>query len=111
MTIPPISSPISSLVPSLPSLPDIPGIGGAGQAATTPGAGSDFTQILTQSVGKLEQSQQAADQGQTALATGQTQDVSSVVLATEKASLNLNLAANVRTQMVNAYLEVMRMQV
>lgn len=104
--------PISSLTPSLPTLGDIADIGSP--AATTPAGDSSatgFASMVADQIGKLEQTQQAADQAQTALATGQTQDVTSVVLATEKASLDLNLAANIRSEMVGAYQQVLNMQV
>lgn len=107
----PLPIAISSL-PSLPNLGDIGSIGGAPQAGATPGGPtSDFAKLLANQVSSLEASQQAADQAQQALATGQTNDVTSVVLATNKANLDLQLATNVRDKLVEAYTSIMTMQV
>ena len=52
----------------------------------------------------------AAAQSQ-ALATGQTQDVTSVVTAVQEASLSMQLASQVRNKAVEAYSEIFRTQV
>lgn len=97
--------PIGSIGAALPSI---------GAAAPTPAAGSDaggFGKALQGELQKLSDSQaQAADQAQQ-LATGQATDVTSVVMSVEKASLELQLAAQVRNKAVEAYQEIFRMQV
>lgn len=102
-----MAAPISSITPSLPSLPSLSGIG---QAQPTNGEGG-FSKLLGNSIDSLEQSQRAAETAQLDLATGKTTDVTSVVLATEKATMNLQLATQVRTRIVDAYVEIMRTQV
>ena len=70
-----------------------------------------FGDMLAEQVGKLaEQQQEGAAQAQ-ALATGQAEDVASVVMAVERASLGLQLATQVRNKAVDAYHEIFRMQV
>jgi flagellar hook-basal body complex protein FliE len=45
------------------------------------------------------------------LATGRTDNVADVMLASEKADIALRLMMQVRNKMIDAYQEVMRMQV
>ncbi|HZO96356.1 MAG TPA: flagellar hook-basal body complex protein FliE [Gaiellaceae bacterium] len=88
-------------------LPPAPPAGGSAPAA--PGGG--FGRVLADSLGKLEQAQAEADRQTQALATGRAQDLSTVVLAVEKASLEVQLAAQVRNKLVDAYDELFRMQI
>ena len=75
------------------------------------GKGGGFGQILTDSIGKLDQAQAQAAQQTQALATGQASDVSSVVMSVEQASLEVQLASQVRNKLVDAYNDIFRMQV
>lgn len=73
--------------------------------------GSSFGETLMNAVTKLgELHTEAAAQSQ-ALATGTANDVTSVAMAVERASLSLQLAATVRNKAVEAYQEIFRMQV
>ena len=45
------------------------------------------------------------------LAAGQVEDISEVVIAGEKAAIAVQLTMQVRNKMVEAYQEIMRMQV
>jgi flagellar hook-basal body complex protein FliE len=84
-----------------------------GISAGTPaaGGGSSFGGILSDKLGALNDLQnQAADQSQ-ALASGQATDVASVVTTIEQAALAMQLAVQVRNKAVDAYQELMRMQV
>lgn len=47
----------------------------------------------------------------TALATGEVEDISQVIIAAQKADLALQLTLQVRNRAVSAYQELMRMQV
>jgi flagellar hook-basal body complex protein FliE len=81
-------------------------------ASAAPGAGqSSFAGLLQNQIGALNDLQnQAADQSQ-ALATGKATDVASVVATVEQAALSMQLAVSVRNKAVDAYQELMRMQV
>jgi flagellar hook-basal body complex protein FliE len=82
-----------------------------GISSATSGGGSSFGGILSDKLGALNDLQnQAADQSQ-ALATGQATDVASVVTTVEQAALAMQLAVQVRNKAVDAYQELMRMQV
>ena len=76
-----------------------------------PAGGDDFGNMLADQIGKLAEMQTEGAQQAQALATGQAQDVSEVVMAVERASLSLSLAATVRNKAVEAYQEIFRMQV
>ena len=85
----------------------IPGTGvDAGQQT-----GKGFMSTLADQIGKLDDIQNGATQQANALATGQAQDVSSVVMEVERASLALQLATQVRNKAVDAYQDIFRMQV
>jgi flagellar hook-basal body complex protein FliE len=75
------------------------------------GGGNGFGQALASSIDKLGQAQATADQQTQALATGQATDMASVVMSVEKASLEVQLATQVRSKATDAFNEIMRMQV
>ena len=107
MAIPPIAPP--ALDGGLSADFQLPALDGSD--ATSPVEGSGFGNALTDAIGKLGDLQdQAAGQSQ-ALATGKADDVAGVAMAVERASLALQLAAQVRNKAVDAYQELFRMQV
>jgi flagellar hook-basal body complex protein FliE len=79
--------------------------------ATGGGGGDSFAGLLGKAIGNLDASQASATQASQDLATGKATDVSSVVMQVERASLDLSLASQVRNKLVDAYSELMRMQV
>jgi len=87
-------------------------VGSVGGLSATPATGqTSFSGMLQSSLGALNNLQnQAADQSQ-ALATGQATDVASVVTTVEQAALAMQLAVSVRNKAVDAYQELMRMQI
>jgi flagellar hook-basal body complex protein FliE len=91
------------------------GIGGAQPPAAKATEPVDptggFGSMLTNAIGNLEKTQQNAASQAQALATGQTQDVTSVVTAVQEASLSMQLAAQVRNKAVEAYTEIFHTQV
>jgi len=80
-----------------------------GEATATTGA--SFGDMLTQQLVNLNDLQLNAQDQSTALATGQATDVSSVVTSVEQAALAMQLAVQVRNKAVDAYQEIMRMQI
>ncbi len=70
-----------------------------------------FGSMLTNAIGALEKTQKAAATQSQALATGQTQDVSSVITAVQEASLSMQLATQVRSRAVEAYTALFQTQV
>ena len=89
----------------------LPALEGTGAAPSTGGGSGGFGKALLDSIDKLSASQADASNQAQQLATGQAQDVTQVVMSVEKASLELQLAAQIRNKGVEAYQEIMRMQV
>lgn len=70
-----------------------------------------FSSFMKDALNKLEDSQREGEQAAIALVTGQTDDFHTPVIAMEKASLTLGLAVTVRNKVLEAYHEIMRMQI
>lgn len=70
-----------------------------------------FGEIFKQALQGVNQAQKASDIQTTGLATGQVENIHEVMISAEKASLSLELTMQVRNKVVEAYQEVMRMQV
>lgn len=79
--------------------------------APKPTGGDDFGHMLAEQIGKLAETQADGAAQAQKLATGKAEDVSEVVMAVERASLSLQVAAQVRNKAVEAYQEIFRMQV
>lgn len=84
-----------------------PSLAGSGAPA---GAGHGFGQALTDAISTLDRLQQEADSQTMALAAGEPVELHDVMLAQDRASLSLQLALQVRNKLVEAYQDVMRMQ-
>jgi flagellar hook-basal body complex protein FliE len=82
--------------------------GPASTAGTTP---QSFSAMIADKIGGVVDLQnQGAVAGQ-ALATGTATDVSAATITVEKAAISLQLAAAFRNKAVEAYQDVMRMQI
>jgi flagellar hook-basal body complex protein FliE len=81
----------------------------ASAAAADPAGG--FGAMLSNAIDGLQKTQEAASTQATALATGQTQDLSSVVTAVQEAQLSMELATQVRSKAVEAYTEIFHTQI
>ncbi|HVN05703.1 MAG TPA: flagellar hook-basal body complex protein FliE [Bryobacteraceae bacterium] len=95
--------PISSIAPI--SMPDLPAAAGS---ADRSGA---FGKILSGSIDKLESLNREATDAAQKFITGENQELHNVVLATQKATLAFDLGLQVRNKVVDAYQEVMKMQI
>ncbi len=70
-----------------------------------------FGEALADAIGALEQLQHEADASSLQLATGEPIELHEVMLAQDRASLSLQLAIQVRNKLVEAYQDIMRMQI
>lgn len=70
-----------------------------------------FDEYLKNALGEVNSLQKESDNMSKALAAGQVEDISQVVIAAEKADIALQLTLAVRNKAVEAYQEIMRMQV
>jgi flagellar hook-basal body complex protein FliE len=82
----------------------------SGTGAASP-KGGGFGQMLSDSIDKLNDAQTQADQQTQALATGQSSDMSTVVMSVEQASLEVQLASQIDTKAVAAYNTIFQIQV
>ncbi|AQQ54134.1 flagellar hook-basal body complex protein FliE [Planococcus lenghuensis] len=71
----------------------------------------EFGELFKQALDKVNSAQKESDKLTTGLVTGQVQDVHEVMIASQKANLSLQLTMQVRNKVVEAYQEMMRMQV
>jgi flagellar hook-basal body complex protein FliE len=79
--------------------------GDAKQAATT------FSDILRKSVEEVNLHQHQADHAIKELVAGRTKNIHETMLAVERADTSLKLMMQVRNKVLDAYREIMRMQV
>lgn len=73
--------------------------------------GNNFTAFLQDAINSLDQIQAEGNRASLALVTGEADDLHTPVIALEKANLSLSLAVTVRNKVINAYQEIMRMQI
>jgi flagellar hook-basal body complex protein FliE len=81
-----------------------------GAASGTGGTGG-FASMLSQKLGGVVDLQNQADAASQAVATGQSSDLAGATVAVEKASIAIDLVSSIRNKAVDAYQDVMRMQV
>ena len=70
-----------------------------------------FAQTLNDAVGKVNELAQDADVQMQKLATGETKNIREVMIASEKAAIGFKLLTQVRNKIIDAYQEIMKMQV
>lgn len=80
-------------------------------AASSSDDGPSFIEALSDSIDKVNEMQKDADQAIESLATGESQNVHGAMLAVSKADMAFRMTMQVRNKMVEAYQEVMRMQI
>jgi flagellar hook-basal body complex protein FliE len=80
-------------------------------AAATAGA-PDYAQVLKNSIDKVNQTQQSADQMAEKLAAGDTsQNLHEVMIALQTANVSFQEMVQVRNRLVNAYQDIMNIQI
>ncbi len=75
------------------------------------GPQKSFGDTLKDAVQSVNQMQQTSDRKMEDLATGKAQSIPDVMIAAEKADIALKLMVQVRNKVIDAYQEVMKMQV
>jgi flagellar hook-basal body complex protein FliE len=98
-----MTDPISSIRPI--SLPE------SIQPAQGPSAAGGFQSVLEGLIGRVEQSNNVAQKSADNFLYGGNEELHSVVLSAQRASLEFDLFLQVRNKVVAAYQEIMRMQV
>ena len=73
--------------------------------------GSDFSSILSKSMQDYVDLENSSDQDTLNLLTGNTDDLASTMVSSEKTQLALELTVQVRNKAIDAYKEIMNMQI
>jgi flagellar hook-basal body complex protein FliE len=72
---------------------------------------SNFSDYLWSALDEVDKLQKEADSSAVALATGEIQNLHQVMIDAEKAEIALQFTIQVRNKIIEAYQEIMRMQV
>ena len=83
---------------------ETPGVGGAD-------APKSFGDFLQDSIGKVNALQNEANVAMEKLASGESQNLHETLLAVEKADISFRTMNQVRTKVIDAYREIMKMQI
>ena len=81
------------------------------QAEAGSSATKSFGDVLSTAIDRVDALQKQADVATEKLATGQSQNLHETMIAAEKADIALRLMIQVRNKIIDAYQEVMKMQV
>lgn len=84
-----------------------PGIDKASSSATADGAGKFFSELVS----KVNDIQVQSDKSIQGLASGENKNLHEVMIEVEKASISFQFMAQVRNKALEAYQQVMQMQV
>ena len=76
-----------------------------------PKTGAGFDSVLKDAIQQVESFHRAAGQQVGSFLSGESEDLHGTILATQRAELSLELFQGVRNKVVQAYQEVMRMQI
>jgi flagellar hook-basal body complex protein FliE len=74
-------------------------------------APKSFADTLKSAIQDVNQAQQVADVKMQEIATGKNHNIPEVMIAAEKADISLKLMVQVRNKIIEAYQEIMKMQV
>lgn len=80
-------------------------------SVSTKDAGPSFADTLKEAVNNVNQMHLDADRKAQELATGKSDDIAGAMIATEKADIALRAMVQVRNKIIDAYQEIMKMQV
>jgi flagellar hook-basal body complex protein FliE len=100
--LPPVS-PIDDLVPG-----DLAQAAAAG--GTTP-VGPSFAKMMAEGIAEVDAKLKAGEAGLQQLATGDVQNLHQVMIRLEESRLSFQLAMQVRNRLLEAYQDIMKMQV
>lgn len=71
---------------------------------------TDFGDVLKEQLNKVNDLQLRADQATQEFVVGESEDIHSVLLATEEARLALEMAVQIRNKLIESYQEINRIQ-
>lgn len=92
----------------------MPGVAGAGAAVSAPvrapGTAAEFASMLSDAIGRVDRSNKATEETIDKYMSGENEEIHDMVLATQRNELQFELFLQMRNKVVQAYQEVMRMQ-
>ena|SRR3712207_2208496 len=97
-------------IPPVQSIPTLPELGAAREAAS-PSAATDFGSLVVDRLAQVQELDHEAAAQSRAVATGTSTDLAGALVSVERADLALQLTTQLRNKAVEAYQEIMRMQV
>jgi len=77
----------------------------------TGGGSASFGSVVRDAVDSLDKTQKASEQEMARAVTGESPDLHRTIIALQTADLGFQFALQVRNKVINAYEEIMRMQV
>ncbi|QOG12006.1 flagellar hook-basal body complex protein FliE [Arcobacter sp. FWKO B] len=83
----------------------------AGVTQAQPKSGESFASMLKQSLNEVNHTQVEGYEAMSGIATGRVKNLQEAVQKIEEAELSLKLALEVKNKAINAYREVMKMQI
>jgi len=94
--------------PNFPAIGALPSV----KPAATPGANqpSSFSDLLSSTIGTVEQANQNATNATQQFLSGENEDLHTVAIAEQKAEITSELFLQLRNKAVSAYQEIMKMQ-
>jgi len=98
-----MTAPISNIAPT--ALPQ------AIAPAAAASQSGEFQNVLSSAINSIESLRNSASDSVQKFLTGQNEELHTTVLATQKAELAFELGLQVRNKVVDAYQEIMKMQV
>lgn len=88
-----------------------PDLGALSGSEAGSGGSKTFSEIFRQSVDQVNVDQQQADHAIKELVAGRTKNIHETMLTIERADASLKMMMQVRNKILDAYKEIMRMQV
>ncbi len=100
-----------SSISALSSLSNLSDLIGSGTAATSTDNSLPFQSLFEDAINNVVDTQNEVDEQALLLATGQTDDVHNLSIASTQASLSLDLLVELRNKSIDAYNQLMQMSV
>lgn len=89
----------------------VKGINTSPPVSTTGKTEGNFSNLLKKAINEVNDAQYASNQKTEAMASGQIDDLHDVMISAQKASITLETSVQVQRKVIDAYNEIMRMQV
>jgi flagellar hook-basal body complex protein FliE len=80
------------------------------QGPAETGASGEFRGVLEGAIQKVEQTRAQASQAVESFLSGDSQELHTAILATQRADIAFDLGLQIRNKVISAYQEIMRMQ-